>query len=177
MRYRRIFLPGGTFFFTVVTYQRRPLFNSHTNIERLSRAIEKVRRSHPFTIIAQVILPDHLHTIWELPPDDVDYPTRWRLIKSGFSRQMDQVADPTIPLSRLRKKERTIWQRRYWEHTICDEDDLDNHIDYIHFNPVHHGLVKYPHEWSDSTFLKFVEDEYYPRDWSTSNIFKGIGGE
>jgi putative transposase len=81
------------------------------------------------------------------------------------------------PPSRQNKHERTIWQRRYWEHTIRDDQDLDHHIDYIHFNPVHHGLVKFPHEWKDSTFLKFVEEEYYPRDWSTKDIFQGIGAE
>ena len=177
MRYRRVMLPGGTYFFTIVTYQRRKLFSLPENVDLLMTVMEDVRRRHPFITIAQVIMPDHIHAIWELPPDDRDYPKRWRLIKTGFSKRLPAAYDLPISASRQSKKERTIWQRRYWEHTIEDDTDLDRHIDYVHFNPVNHGLVKYPHEWKGSTFLRFVEEGYYPKDWATTDIFKGIGGE
>jgi putative transposase len=177
MRYRRILVPGGTFFFTVITYRRRKLFSNHENISHLSHAIDKVQIAHPFKVIAQVVLPDHIHAIWELPEGDHDYPTRWRLIKTEFSKQMPKEFDPIGTSSRQIKHERTIWQRRYWEHTIRDDLDLDHHIDYIHFNPVHHGLAKYPHEWKNSTFQRFVDEGYYPLDWATENIFIGIGAE
>jgi putative transposase len=177
MRYRRIMIAGGTYFFTVVTYHRRKLFSQPEIIDLLLNVMEYVRQRNPFITIAQVILPDHIHSIWELTSDDRDYPKRWRLIKTGFTKQLPAADDLSISASRQSKKERTIWQRRYWEHTIQDETDLDRHIDYIHFNPVNHGLAKYPHEWKDSTFLRFVEEGYYPMDWATSDIFKGIGGE
>jgi putative transposase len=177
MRYRRILLPGGTFFFTVVTFQRRKLFAHPENVDLLSRVIDDVRKRHPFITIAQVVLPDHIHTIWELPEGDHDYPTRWRLIKTEFTKQLPKELDTPLPTSRITKKERTIWQRRYWEHTIRDDLDLDHHIDYIHFNPVRHHLAKYPHEWKNSTFQRFVDEDYYPLNWATENIFKGIGAE
>jgi len=170
-------IPGGTYFFSVVTYQRIKLFSRPENIDRLLNVMEDIRRHHPFSTIAQVVLPDHIHAIWELPPNDQDFPKRWRLIKTGFTKQISIADDLPNPVSRQRKNERTIWQRRYWEHTIRDDTDLDRHIDYIHFNPVHHGLSKYPHEWKHSTFLRFVEEGYYPVDWATSDIFKGIGAE
>ena len=177
MRYRRILEPGGTFFFTVVTYKRRKLFVHQEPIDLLLKVTDEIRKRHHFVVVALAILPDHIHAIWELPPDDPDYPTRWRLIKTGFTRLLPAINDPLIPASHKNKNERTIWQRRYWEHTIRDDRVLDYHIDYIHFNPVHHGLVKYPHEWRYSTFLRFVEDGYYPIDWATSDIYKGIRSE
>jgi len=165
MRYRRIFVQGGTYFFTVVTYQRAKLFNITTNVDLLISAIEYVHKRHPFNTIAQVILPDHLHVIWELPEGDSNYPTRWYLIKSHFSRNFNKQSGILTSL-RMSKGERTVWQRRYWEHTIQDDDDLDKHIDYIHFNPVHHGLVKSPGEWGLSTFQRFVQENRYAPDWT-----------
>jgi len=180
LRYRRSFSPGGTFFFTVVTYQRRKIFVELANIELLVDVTDEIRQRHPFKIIAQVILPDHLHTIWELPREDTDYPTRWRLIKSLFTRRMEKHPHADLPPSRLLKGEQAVWQRRYWEHQIRDDEDLERHIEYIHFNPVHHGLVKLPVEWPSSSFQQYVKDGIYDVDWASVKQFgdrKDIGGE
>ena len=136
--YRRNFVPGGSFFFTVNLADRKlALLTAH--IELLREAFCKTRQRHPFTVDAIVILPDHTHAIWTMPEGDVDFATRWRLIKSTFSRNLS--VDEPISESRAAKRERGIWQRRYWEHTIRDEDDFARHVDYIHINPLKHGLV------------------------------------
>jgi putative transposase len=174
MRYRRIFVKGGTYFFTLVTYQRVNLFSDPENIVLYNQALEYVQRRHPFTSIAQIILPEHIHAIWELPEDDSNYPLRWYLIKSHFSRNFNKLTNQSSTF-RPSKSERTIWQRRYWEHTIRDDNDLDNHIDYIHFNPVHHGLVKMPADWEFSTFKHFMQEGRYDPDWTmipNDNIWK-----
>ncbi|MGA9398598.1 MAG: transposase [Anaerolineaceae bacterium] len=147
MHYRRILQPGETFFFTVVTYQRRKPFTRQENIDLLLKVIDDIQQRYPFTIIAQVVMPDHIHSFWELPPGDQYYPTRWRLIKGTFTKLITKESELDIPPSRRSKDEQAVWQRRYWEHVIWDDLDLERHIDYIHFNPVHHGLVKYPCEW------------------------------
>lgn len=165
MRYRRVFVQGGMYFFTIVTYERRKLFEREDNIELLKNAMEYVRQRHPFITIAQVILPDHMHAIWELPENDSDYPMRWYLIKSHFSRNYGRLSGE-LPSIRINKGEKTVWQRRYWEHFIRNESDLDNHIDYIHYNPVHHGLVKTPSEWGHSTFFQYVQEGRYSEDWT-----------
>lgn len=136
--YRRNFVARGSFFFTVNLAERRlRLLTEH--IDELCVAFRQTRRRHPFTIDAMVVLPDHLHAVWTLPEDDADFATRWRLIKSAFSRSLTR--GERISDSRADKGERGIWQRRYWEHTIRDENDFTRHIDYIHINPVKHGLV------------------------------------
>src|SRR3954469_19186676 len=115
-------------------------------------------------IDAMVVLPDHLHAIWTLPEGDADFATRWRLIKSGFSRRVargERISD-----SRAAKAERGIWQRRYWEHTIRDETDFSRHIDYIHFNPVRHGLVRRVEDWPYSSFHRYVRNGTLPDDWA-----------
>jgi putative transposase len=150
--YRRNFLPGGTYFFTV-NLEDRTLTVLVDHIDRLRAAFRDVRARHPFTVQAIVILPDHLHTIWTLPDGDSDFPTRWRLIKSAFSRGLAR-AEP-IPPSRAAKSERGIWQRRYWERTIRDEDDFATHVDYIHFNPVRHGHAPDPSAWPYSSFHRW----------------------
>nr|WP_236709894.1 transposase [Longilinea arvoryzae] len=119
----------------------------------------------PFTIIASVILPDHIHFIWELPLESGDYSTRWRMIKSYFTRNWKVSNGPSASISRQSKGEREIWQRRFWEHYIRNEDDLACHIEYIHYNPVKHGLVDSPVKWKYSSFLKFVQNGYYPTNW------------
>lgn len=151
--YRRVYVMGGWYFFTLVTYQRYPLFRNPENISHLRNAFAHVIKKHPFSIKAIVILPDHLHCIWSLPDDDKDYSTRWRLIKHYFSRQKI-----SCPLDK-------IWQPRFWEHFIRDETDLKNHIDYIHYNPVKHGLASSPAEWRHSTFHKYVRHGWYDKDW------------
>ncbi|MGL4316650.1 MAG: REP-associated tyrosine transposase [Pseudomonas sp.] len=162
MRDRRARMPGGIYFFTLTLSDRtQTLLTDH--IEPLRRSIRQVRASHPFDILAMVVLPDHLHCIWQLPEDDQDYPTRWALIKPGFSRQIE--TGERISLSRHIKRERGIWQRRYWEHCIHDENDLQRHIDYIHFNPVKHGYAQRPVDWPYSSIHRYVRQGLLPPDW------------
>ena len=162
MRYRRILVPGGTYFFTLTLARRRSdLLVRH--ISALREAMRVVKERHPFSIIAMVVMPDHLHAIWRLPQGDADYPLRWSLIKSGFSRRISQ--RELLTPSRLDKGERGIWQRRYWEHQIRDERDLQKHVDYIHFNPVKHGIVNHPAAWPHSTLLRYVANGLLPADW------------
>lgn len=136
------------------------------HIENLREAFRQIRNDHPFNIDAIVILPEHLHCIWQLPADDNDYSTRWRLIKSKFS--MSIAKEERISVSRKRKSERGIWQRRYWEHCIRDEWDYQNHLDYIHYNPVKHGYVQLVKDWPYSSFHQCVKSGMYPENWSAS---------
>jgi putative transposase len=160
--YRRNFIARGSFFFTVNLAERRlRLLTQH--IDELCTAFRETRRHHPFAIDAMVVLPDHLHTIWTLPEGDADFATRWRLIKSAFSRSM--ATGERISDSRAAKGERGIWQRRYWEHTIRDEKDFARHMDYIHINPVKHGLVAQVGDWPYSSFHRMVKLGIYPEDW------------
>jgi putative transposase len=161
--YRRNFIPGGSFFFTVNLADRRlSLLTKH--VEALRMAFREIRRHHPFTIDAIVVLPDHLHTIWTLPDSDADFATRWRLIKSTFSRSIP--VGEHISASRADRGERNVWQRRYWEHSIRDENDFARHVDYIHINPVKHGLVSRVGNWPHSSFHRMVELGIYPEDWA-----------
>jgi putative transposase len=152
MDYRRVFLHGGTFFFTVVTYKRNPIFSNPENIQLLRNAFRYTLDRHPFSVVASVILPDHMYFIWTLPEDDSDYSTRWRLIKSHFTRHWHEKKLVSDSPSRKLKGDMGIWQRWFWEHLIRDEDDLSNHAEYIHYNPVKHGLVNAPCEWEYSSF-------------------------
>ncbi|MGH8279773.1 MAG: REP-associated tyrosine transposase [Gammaproteobacteria bacterium] len=136
MDYRRTIIPGGTYFFTVNLADR----SSRLLVERvdmLRGVVREVKRHHPFEIVAWVVLPDHMHTVWTLPPDTADFATCWALIKAGFSRHITR--NERINASRTRKGERGIWQRRFWEHLIRDGGDLVRHVDYVHINPVKHG--------------------------------------
>ena len=169
MQYRRVYVPGGTYFFTVNLADRsRTLLVDH--IDDLRNAVQEVLTSHPFRIDAMVVLPDHLHAIWTLPEGDANYPMRWSLIKAGFSRCIP--ADERRSKSRIAKGERGIWQRRYWEHLIRDEQDYTNHANYIHYNPVKHGHVARVADWPYSTFHRAVKNGQYPPDWSEEPIFK-----
>jgi len=161
--YRRNFVLGGTFFFTVNLAERRlSLLTEHLGL--LRSAFRETRRRHPFMIDAIVVLPDHLHTVWTMPEGDADFSTRWRLIKSMFSRGL--VSGEQISPSRLAKGERGIWQRRYWEHAIKDETDFTRHVDYVHINPVKHGLVNRVCDWAPSSFHQFVKRGICPADWA-----------
>jgi REP-associated tyrosine transposase len=161
--YRRNFVPGGSYFFTVNLADRLSgLLVEH--VGALRAAVRYARRRHPFAIEAMVVLPDHLHTVWTLPPDDADYATRWRLIRSTFSRALP--AGERVSASRASKGERGIWQRRYWEHTLRNEGDFARHVDYIHFNPVKHGLVRRVRDWPHSSFHRMVRFGIYPEDWA-----------
>ena len=162
MQYRRAWIAGGSFFFTVVTAERRPLFASAEAVELLRLAFRAVRSRHPFDIDAIVVLPDHLHCIWSLPSGDADFATRWRLIKTWFTKHCDP-AWRTVPhRGQSGKREQALWQHRYWEYALRDEADRDRHMDYIHFNPVKHGLVTSAKEWPYSSFHRYVESGWYP---------------
>ena len=164
--YCRARLSGGTYFFTVVTYQRRPFLTDPVCRDALRAAIRKTRQNYPFTVDAWVLLPDHLHCIWTLPPDDHDFSKRWGLIKATFTKRVRaHTEDPNVSPSRRRRREATVWQRRFWEHQIRDERDLRRHMDYIHFNPVRHGLVDSVRAWPFSTFHRFVKQGIYSADW------------
>jgi putative transposase len=167
MEYRRVFIPGGTYFFTVVTFDRRPIFSSSKAVKLLRQSFLYTAERFPYKIIAIVIMPDHLHVIWTLPPESSDFSIRWRLIKSHFARNWRKSGSGMMISPRNEKGEVDVWQRRFWEHLIRDEEDLNNHIDYIHYNPVKHGLVSLPEDWQYSSFMKFVEKGYYPPDWSS----------
>jgi putative transposase len=163
MRYRRLRQPGGTFFFTVNLANR----TSRLLVDRvdvLRASVRAARQRHPFDILGWVVLPDHLHALWTLPDDDCDNATRWALIKSGFSRALP--ADEPIGASRRRKGERGIWQRRFWEHVILDDDDLQRHLDYIHINPVKHGYVAKASDWPHSSIHREVREGRMPLDWA-----------
>ena len=160
--YRRNIVPGGSFFFTVNLADRR----SHLltdKIASLRSAYRVVAQRHPFITEAVVVLPDHLHCIWTLPPGDRDFATRWRLIKTEFSKHI--TVGESRSSSRVAKAERGIWQRRYWEHTLRDERDFEAHCNYIHFNPLKHGHVTRVSAWPFSSFKKFVQAGVYPSDW------------
>src|SRR5512146_1212838 len=158
MDYRRVYVPGGTYFFTIVTYERRPILWTPEAVEKLREAFRYTIERHPFTLVASVILPDHMHFIWTLPEESRDFSTRWRLIKSHFSRNWHSKGTISESESRQKKGEADVWQRRFWEHMIRDEVDLSNHVEYIHYNPVKHGLVSSPADWEYSSFRKYVRD-------------------
>jgi putative transposase len=161
--YRRHFVAGGSYFFTVNLADRRlQLLTDY--IEALRAAFRYTRRRHPFAIDAIVVLPDHLHAIWRLPEGDSDFALRWRLIKANFSRGLPQAE--WVSRSRSSKGERGIWQRRYWEHTLRSEGDFSRHADYIHFNPVKHGHVERVLDWPYSSFHRMVRLGLYPMDWA-----------
>jgi len=155
--------PGGTFFFTVVTYRRRQILTKPDSRLILREVISEVRQEYPFIVVAWVLLPDHLHCIWALPEGDGDFSKRWGLIKAGFSRKVKPLLHRTAWMtdSKERHRENTIWQRRFWEHQVRDGDDLDTHLNYIHYNPVKHGLVSSPYLWEYSSFKSFIKKGYY----------------
>jgi putative transposase len=161
--YLRAHVPGGSYFFTVALLERRRrLLTAHINA--LRAAFRSVHIQRPFHIDAIVILPDHLHCIWTLPPNDADSSTRWRLIKSSFARAI--APGERLSSRRRTKHERGIWQRRFWEHVIRDQRDFDAHLDYIHFNPVKHGWVSRVADWPHSSFHRFVRSGWYPLEWA-----------
>jgi len=162
--YRRAWHPGGTYYFTVNLLQRHDNNLLIRYIAELREAVRWVKSRHPFVIHAWVVLPEHLHCVMELPPDDADFTVRWRLIKMGFSKSIPSKERR----SEVRKKrgKRGIWQRRYWEHLVRDEADYRAHMDYVHFNPVKHGWVSRVADWPYSTFHHLVEQGVYPPDWA-----------
>ena len=161
--YRRNRIPGASYFFTVNLAERHlRLLTGH--IAALRAAFRYAQLRHPFTIDAFIVLPDHLHAIWTLPEGEADFALRVQLIKATFSRGLAR--REWVSLSRSRKGERGIWQRRYWEHTLREEEDFARHADYIHFNPVKHGHVGRVVDWPHSSFHRMVRLGLYPADWA-----------
>lgn len=165
--YRRAKEPGGTYFFTLVTFNRLPLFSNPKSRDILHNAWIDVQSRHPFDTIAVCLLPEHIHAIWELPENDDDYPMRWKEIKRIFTRDYICQLGPGGIRSESRQiqGEAAVWQRRYWEHTFFEQDDLNAHINYIHINPLKHGLVKRVSDWPWSSFHRYVRQGIYPVDW------------
>ena len=166
-RYRRSNTTGSTYFFTLVSYRRQTIFCDQRVRNALREAITNVRQKRPLTIDAWVLLPDHFHCMWTLPEGDADFSTRWALIKRKVSLACGQhyKRKKWISPSKQKHRESTLWQRRYWEHQIRDGSDYQQHMDYIHWNPVKHGLVAHPSNWPYSTFHRYVKQGVYPLDW------------
>ncbi|MBK1732708.1 REP-associated tyrosine transposase [Thiococcus pfennigii] len=178
MRYRRAVVAGGTYFFTQVTEQRRPILTVPGGIDCLRAAFREIRQKHPFRIEAIVVLPDHLHCIWTLPENDGDYAGRWRLIKTWCTKHWPAPVPEASDATRRARGERGLWQRRYWEHTIRDERDFQRHFDYVHYNPVKHGYAASPATWPYSSFARAVRAGIYEPDWTcTDRDLDGIGCE
>jgi putative transposase len=173
--YRRYRVAGGTYFFTVNLLQRYPNDLLIQHIGLLRSVTRAVRDTRPFHIDAWVILPDHLHCVWTLPPGDNDFTNRWRLIKQGFSRGLPKT-EQRSPV-RVARGERGVWQRRFWEHAIRDEEDYAAHVDYCHINPFKHGYVQRVADWPHSTFHRYVERGVYPWDWAGGPEVDGEFGE
>ncbi len=168
MRYRRSKTKGGTFFFTIVTYQRRKIFNDDLTASQFMNAIKQIKNKHPFKMIGYVLLPDHFHCIWTLPENDNDFSMRWRLIKSCFTRLYLPNSKISLTPSRKNKKEQSIWQRRFWEHEIRSEEELAKYLDYIHYNPIKHHYVDGASQWKYSSFQHYVNKQIYLPDWGSS---------
>jgi putative transposase len=165
--YRRAKVAGGLFFFTLALADRSSDLLIR-EIHRLRVAYRFAQERLPFDTISICILPDHLHTVWQLPEGDTNFSSRWSLIKSNFSRGLP--AAKARSASKIRKREKGIWQRRYWEHAIRDDADLERHVDYIHYNPVKHGFVSRVVDWPHSSFRRYVERGLLPRDWGGDMI-------
>jgi len=165
--WRRAYLPGGTFFFTVVTCDRSPILTTPLGRVLLQEVTVECRRQWPFDLAAVVLLPDHLHALWRLPEGDTDYSKRWGWLKKELTKRWLARGGTERPVSdsQQRNRRRGVFQRRFWEHLIRDERDLERHMDYIHYNPVKHGLVGRVSEWPWSSFHRFVRAGEYPADW------------
>jgi putative transposase len=181
--FRRIFRPGGTYFFTLVTHLRRPFLCSGNARACLRTALDACQTRWPFTLYAIVLLPDHLHTIWVLPPGDCSYSRRIAFIKQHFTRNYlsSGLAESRVTAAQSRQRRRGVFQPRFWEHTVRDEDDLERRLNYLHFNPVKHRHCIRPHDWPYSSFHRFVRQNIYPIDWRcpddmiASNEWQAIG--
>jgi len=174
--YRRNLVPGGTYFFTANLADRQSGYLVE-HIDTLRNAVRRVLRARPFHIDAWVVLPDHMHCVWTLPPGDHDYSGRWRALKTAFAKRVPRSA--AARTCSTRTGERGIWQRRFWEHTILSDDDYAAHVDYVHINPMKHGWVNAVADWPYSTFHRYVREGVYPADWGggLEDRVHGGGGE
>lgn len=167
--YRRCYVPGGSYFFTVVTERRAGILANDVARDCLREAIRDCRRDLPFRVDALVMLPDHIHSIWTMPTDDCDYSKRWGIIKRHFTQTWLALGgvEQSVTASRLRYRRRGVWQPRFWEHALRDERDYQNHFDYLHFNPAKHGLVKNVVDWPYSSFHRWLSKGVYAADWGS----------
>ena len=174
--WRRAKVPGGVYFFTVVTDGRRPVFADAEARTRLGTVMRRCRDRWPFETLAVVLLPDHLHAIWSLPAGDDAYSRRWGWIKKEFTKAHLRAggSERTQSDGRRRDRRRGVWQPKFWEHTIRDEADFDAHLDYLHWNPVKHGHASAPREWEPSSFHRWVRAGVYPEDWGRTEQPPGI---
>jgi len=162
VRYRRNFVPGGTYFFTVTLAERTSsALVQHADV--LRKAFRIARQERPFTVEAVVILPEHLHAVWTLPSGDADFSGRWKRIKAYFTHRLVAAG---VPVERHRNGEYALWQRRFWEHTIRSDIDFERHVDYVHFNPVKHRLVTRVGDWPYSSFHLYVRRGLLSPDWA-----------
>jgi putative transposase len=177
-KYLRNYLPGGTYFFTVVTQDRRAILTTASSRKHLRTAIQCELQRAPFTQVAIALLPEHLHTVWSLSEGDADYSIRWKRIKQRFTRSFlaDGGEEAETTANRKKHQERGVWQPRFWEHTVRDEDDLERCINYIHYNPVKHGLVERVCDYPWSTFHDYVKSGVYSLDWGCSHSLSDIDG-
>jgi putative transposase len=165
--YRRARIDGGTYFFTVTTFRRQPFLTDADVRAALRAGIARVRTTHPFIIGAWALLPDHMHAVWTLPPNDRDFSTRWRVIKRTVTQQCRaRLHRPEwMTPRRALRQQSTLWQHRFWEHTVRDELDFERHVNYIHWNPVKHGYVRQVADWPYSSFRRYVKQGLLPRNW------------
>ena len=161
-RYRRSQTGGGLFFFTVNLADRKSRLLVE-QIDRLRQAHTIARKHYPFRTLAYCVMPEHMHAIWRLPKNDAAFGLRWGIIKRAFSKDL---APRNRSASKINKRDKGIWQRRFWEHQIRDDMDLERHVDYIHFNPVKHGLVQQVADWPHSSFHWYVERGLLKADWA-----------
>jgi len=173
VNYRRVQQSGGIFFFTVTLRDRSSLFLTKY-IDELRFAFRDTQLKRPFKINAIVILPEHVHCLWTLPPGDSDYSGRWRSIKSCFVRKLRKSG---VRVGVNEKGEADLWQRRFWEHKIRDDKDFEAHVNYIHINPVKHGLVENVIDWPWSSFHSYVRDGLLDKNWARATASTGNFGE
>lgn len=175
--YRRAYVNGATYFFTVNTYRRQPFLLDTDVRSALREAIGRVRATLPFEIDAWVLLPDHMHCIWTMPKSDADHSTRWRIIKTIVTQRCrERLHNEQWQTPRRKNKDQsTLWQQRFWEHIIKDERDLNNHMDYIHFNPVKHGYVELVNDWEYSSFHRYVRMGVLPESWAGVGLDGAFG--
>lgn len=175
--FRRSLTPGGIYFFTVNTYRRQRLLTDPQIYAALKMAIRRVKTSHPFDIEAFVLLPDHLHCVWRLPVGDMNYAMRWSSIKRRVSQAVRDRMAEGVTASRTKRRELGLWQRRFWEHQIRNDEDFMRHVEYIHFNPVKHGYVQRVKDRPYSSFHTHARQGLGPIDWAGGSDDGGIYGE
>jgi len=167
VKYRRLKIPGGVYFFTVALRDRQSNYLIEY-IALLTKAMKDVRETMPYKTIALVVLPDHLHTMWQLPDEDDNYSARWMRIKKQFTRRLIREG---VQIRKNHLGECDLWQRRFWEHALRNEKDYENHANYIHYNPVKHRYVRRVRDWPYSTFHRYVREGVYPLNWCDSGLY------